>query len=257
MRNLISALVGAALLVGAGASHAGVIIDTLGNAAPGFNDGDFIGAVQLGSAQTGSPAPFDAGNASNGLEVNGIGSNFAQSWTHSYAAIATTITSASLSFGIYDSEGGSVGVSEADPTREVTLADQQLGSFTVEAADYNAALIAAGFEDGGQGLNGQYEVYTVGLDATQFTDLADGSADFSLSLVGPVFSPALLVFLDDIVVDFNAAALVFSTLTINFEDPTQPPGVPEPATLALTGLGMLGALVARRRRRTVPSCDAA
>ena len=72
----------------------------------------------------------------------------------------------------------------------MTLADEQLDFYDLDGVSFKSLLISqAGFEAGGQGLNGQYEVYTITLPTTFFAALADGSTTVDLGLKGPVFSP--------------------------------------------------------------------
>ena len=42
-------------------SSAAVIVSSLGNTSPGFNDGDKPHILTVAAAQSGSPAPFDLG----------------------------------------------------------------------------------------------------------------------------------------------------------------------------------------------------
>lgn len=213
------------------------IASVLGNDAPGFNDGDMLTIVQLIAAQTAQPVPFNSGYGSDPI------ANFNQTYTHSYGAFAGVVTSAVLQFGIYDADSGGVGTNTAG-TKIVTLADQQLDVFTGDGVSLVPELLAAGFEDTGQGLNNQYEVYTVILPAALFGHLLDGTFVVNLGLKGPVFSPGLF---SDEVHDFNGAALIFSKLTIDYD--SQAPQVPEPVLLLLLGPALAVAAARRRRSR--------
>jgi|GEM_PF-5047471 len=217
-------------------AHAGQTISLLGNDTPAFSDGDSLALLDFTSQLVG-PAPFDA------LDGSDLFENFNVSYTHSYTPIPITeiITSATLQIGLYEHEGGSVGAATDGSGDVVTLADEQLDFYSVEGTSVKSELIAAGFEDGGQGLNNEYNEYTITLPMSLYPDLADGSAFVELALKGPVFSPAVLVFLDDIVNDFNGAGILFSKLTIN----TVPIPEPTTATLLLT----LTALTLTPRRR--------
>jgi hypothetical protein len=237
--NLLYRLTAACLTLSAVSlrADAGMIVDSEGNPSSGFVDGQTLTTAELIAA---APTIGTFGSSDSFLNFNGT-------WTHTFGAIADPITSALLTFGIYDSEGGSVGVSEANPLEEVTLSDEQLDFFDVGAGDIDLkdALIAAGFEDAGQALNAQYEIYTVVLPNSTFADLATGTLEVDLGLKGPVFSPAALVFLDDIVQQFNGAHVVYSTLTINTED--NGGVVPEPAAGLIYAVILCGVAVVRRR----------
>lgn len=219
---------GAVLLIGLlGASamaQAGMIMNTLGNAMPGFNDGDTPTAPQVGTAQGGQPAPFNQPFGSDVLV--GLG-NFSQSWTHSYGAITDPILSATIMIGIYDHDSSATG--------------SQLASFTFEGADLTATLNPF-FEAAGEGAEAQYDVYSLMLPASTFAGLADGMAAGALSLQGP----GLVIPLFPLPgpnppteTTTNGANLIFSKLQITTQDA---PAVPEPSTLAISllGLGMLG-----------------
>ena len=241
MKRFLPLLATTALSLAAAPAGAVAINSVLGNDSPGFTDGSFptLSELLAAAAVVPSPAPFDFGKG------NDLFANFSESWTHSYAPIAATITAASLTIGIADHEGGSVGVATDMSGDSVTLSDQQLAAFGLDGTSLRSSLLPA-FEAAGQGTNGEYNEYTVALPSSLFLDLADGSATVNLALQGPVFSPALLSFLDDIVNPFNGAFLVFSRLSITTQDtPTQ---APEPGVLALLGIGGFG-LVALRRRR--------
>ncbi len=84
------------LLAGASAwAHADTVIVTLGNAMPGFDDGDQPDLVpDVLDAQTGQPAPFDTG-IGNQL----FGPNFSALWTFNYA-LGSPIISALITIGI-------------------------------------------------------------------------------------------------------------------------------------------------------------
>lgn len=233
MKHSFSALTLAAGLLAASSGASAVIItSSLGNTAPGFNDGDTPALVpQILAAQSGQPAPFNVGL---GNEV--IGPSAAGSWTHNYAPIGDPIISATLDIGLVDHDSAAAG-------------DQVL-LFTVDGTDLTANLNAL-FNARGGG-EGEYNVYQIDLLSLAGV-LADGSASIVLNLQGPGLQ-ACLPFLPGCdpnnpvsPTGFNGAHYIFSMLTIETrEGPTT--GVPEPQTLALLGLS-LSALAWRRRRR--------
>lgn len=210
-------------MLGVGSSaQAGVITSNLGNTASGLVDGNTYALVPtLLAVQAGQPAPFDAGKG------NELFSNLNETWTHNFGAIADTILSATISFGIVDHDSAATG--------------NQVALFSVDSADLTGALNTAA-NAAGEGADGQYDIYTFNL--TNFADLADGLANIALTLTGPGLQTALIgggVSESS----FNGAHLIFSTLTINTEDSGQ---VPEPSTLAVSMLG-LAAMGWRQRRR--------
>ena len=238
---LFGACIVALVLAGASEARAALIIDVLGNDTPGFNDGDFVGTADLIGIGV---------LATSGNEL--FGPDFSVSYTHVFGAITDPILSATLEIGLHDSEGGSVGEAETGGVPngvEVTLADEQLDFFDADSTSLRSLLLTD-FEAAGQGENGQYEVYSVMLPAALFPSLVDGSLTVDLGLKGPVFSPAVLAFLDDQVNDFNAGTIVFSKLTIDVDSVVDPPViVPEPATLLLLGTGLAAVGYRRRRKR--------
>ena len=220
---------GGVLLIGmlgaVGSVQAGVITSSLGNTASGLADGTFPALVPtLLAVQSGQPAPFDAGKGSD------VASNLSETWSHNYGAIADTILSATISFGIVDHDSAASG--------------DQIALFSVDSADLTGVLNSAA-NAAGEGADGQYDVYTFSL--TNFSDLADGIANIALTLAGPGLQTAL-PFLGGGVSEstFNGAHLIFATLTINTEDNNGQ--VPEPSTLAVSMLG-LAAMGWRQRRR--------
>lgn len=209
-RRLGSALSAVALLA-VGSLGADTIV-TLGQ--QDFMDGDLsIGTVQFDNASAGDPAPFDK---FHGGDVDGP--NFSESWTFAYTPTAA-FAAATITLGVYDHDSVASG--------------NQVAFFGVDGFDLTTSLNAA-FESHG-GSNGEYNVYTLNLPAMTFGLLQDGSATFTLTLMGPGYGA-----LGDTA--SNGAGVDFSTLSLL--------AVPEPATCALLALGLGGAwLVAAWRRK--------
>jgi uncharacterized protein (TIGR03382 family) len=214
----------ASLLVGllalSSGAQAAIISSTLGNDAPGFNDGDTPAAFTVGGAQSGQPAPFDT---SYGNDV--IGPDFAQSWTHSFGAIADPIVSASLTIGIWDHDSAASG--------------SQLDLFSVDGNVLTTDLDAL-FEAGGGSTDLEYNVYTIDL-AGLFGDLADGSVTIELNLDGPGLVTPLFPLPGPNPPEessFNGASLVYSSLMIETRNGQPVPG-PGPLPLALLAFGTL------------------
>ena len=209
------------------AAHATIITASLGNTSPGFNDGDTPTVPMVGAAQSGQPAPFNQGYGTDGL----FGGNFAQSWTHAFAAIADPIISASLTIGIYDHDSAASG--------------SQLDLFTVDGNALTADLDSL-FEAGGGSTDLEYNVYTIDL-AGLLGDLADGSVTIVLNLDGPGLVTPLFPLPGPNPPEetaSNGANLIFSTLTIETQNGEV--AVPEPGTLSLSLLAF-SMLLWRRR----------
>ena len=174
MINIRHKFLAATLLLALGATQvasAVVVSDSLGNTAPGFNDGDIPDIFQLGAAQGGQLPPFDTSYGTDIALAGGTGTNFSKDWTHNYGAIAGSIISASITIGIVDHDSSAAG--------------SQLESFSVGGFDYTSDLGTL-FETAGHGEEAEYNVYTVSLGgAALFTSLANGSALISLALDGP------------------------------------------------------------------------
>jgi len=216
--------IAAVLIVLASLPAQGALISvTLGNSSPGFNDGDTPSLVAILAAQSGQPAPFNAGI---GNEV--LGPSFSALWTFSYSAIVDPITQAWITIGIVDHDSSS-------PGSQVALFS---GDAVVLTTELDTLLEASG------GANNMYNVYKLTLPGSIFTNLADGSAAFTLTLQGPVLTPPLLGG-DPVEEPHNAATLIYSTLEIS-TDPI-PGDIPEPSTLTLLGLGVTLGILMRRR----------
>lgn len=225
-RWFYSAILTIALLGTGSQVHAALITSTLGNISPGFSDGDIVPTFIVGGAQTGSPAPFDQSYGTDGL----FGGDFSASWTHNYGVITDTILSATISFGIYDHDSSASG--------------DQLSSFLFAGLDLTSSLNPL-FEAPLEGLDSQYDVYSLGLDSSSFADIADGSVDAVLDLMG-----------NGLVADLfgggfsetatNGANLIFASLEITTEDPSV---IPEPSILGMLLFGLF--IIGWQRRRVL------
>lgn len=169
---------GAVLLVGLlGAfttAQATVITSTLGNSTSGLIDGTVPGALAVGAAQAGQPAPFDLG-----LGNDVIGPNAAGTWTHTYGAIGDPILSATLDIGIEEHDSAAAG--------------DQVSLFSVDGNILTATLNT--LFNGSGGGDGEYNVYQVDLFALGIAaDLLDGTANVVLNLAGPGLQTCILAF---------------------------------------------------------------
>ncbi|MBS3952654.1 MAG: PEP-CTERM sorting domain-containing protein [Methylomicrobium sp.] len=204
----------AALLFAGNVAQAALIETTLGNNNPGFAAGSSTSFSQVSSAQSGQPAPFDQGYG------NDLLSNFNQSWTFNFAAINDPIQSAQIAFGIVDTDSGSPG--------------DQIDFFSVDGVDLTASLNSL-FEASAS-ATGVYDVFTLSLNSI-FSNLTDGSVTVALGLKGPVVNRGIPGVTQDQTVNFNGAALIYSTLSIQTQ--TTNNNVPEPSVLLLMMSGLL------------------
>lgn len=217
-------------LGGVQAASAAIITTTLGNDAPGFNDGDKPDIFAILGAQAGQPVPFNQGCGSDVVLFD----NCNAAWAFGYAPIAETILSATLKLGIADHDSAASG--------------DQVALFSIDGTDLTSDLNTQ--FNGSGGSNSEYNVYELNLSSL-LASLSDGSALVVLNLTGPGLQECL-IFLPGCdpanpvsETGFNGASLIFSTLTIETRDPGQ---VPEPASILLFGLGALGIGFCRRKR---------
>lgn len=212
-------------------SHAGLITMTVGTDLAGLNDGDVLPLgnynTAVGASLLADPT-LDGTNGFSGFDNNSPGSGYAGNWNFAGAAIGDPITAASLTFGIYDHDSGAAG--------------DQVAAFTVDGFDLTSELNTIMNASGGQVFPtigpflSEYNVYTIDLPATTFASLLDGSAAVSLSLQNGFAFAATTG---------NNASVDFSTLAIT----TTTAAVPEPGSMAIFAIGMLGIATGRRRRR--------
>ncbi len=209
-----------ALILLSPTANAGIITSDLGNATSGLVDGNSYALVpDILTAQAGQPAPFDAGIGSELLPFIPNDSH----WIHNYGAIAETILSASLSFGIWDHDSAASG--------------SQLDAFSLGGIDTTAALDAM-FESGGGATDAQYSVYSFNLGAAFFADLADGNFSVDLDIGGAGLQTALMGGQVSETAA-NGYHLIYSSLNITTQDQAPEP-VPEPSTLLLFVLSLAG-----------------
>lgn len=217
-------------------AHSAVIEVSLGNTSSGFVENQVVNVFpDLLIAQGGQPAPFNAGIGADFLPLPALAS-----WTFNYAAIADTILSATLSFGIVDIDSAAAG--------------NQLVNFTVGGSD-RTPLLNGLFEavKGGAGSGDQeYNEFSIVLDNTLFATLATGTFTSNIELGGPGLAAAITGGVAP--TPSNGFHLIFSTLSITTQDPgnggnpnpnPNPNPVPAPGSLLLAALA-LGGLMGKR-----------
>lgn len=165
--------------------------------------------------QVGTPAVADGASAVGTL-TNGFISGD-KAWTHFYAAIIGTILSATLTVDTIDADGGRLNLYAGVSTA---------GTFFGFASGANQGL--SGIWRTLPSLGGTSIDVTVNIPNTLFADIADGT----FNVYGDNVSMAIW--------GSNRALLTVTTDAVN--------QVPEPATLAIFGLGLAGLGFARRRK---------
>jgi hypothetical protein len=163
--------------------------------------------TEVNTAGAGEPAPFDQFYGSDPA-----GPNFNKSFSFSFAP--ASVLSAVLTFGLFDGDGDETGI--------------QLASFSLDGMDLTASMSPL-IENT---LHYKASVVTFTLPGAALGLLADGSATFNLVLQGPSKLGQL---------PYNGAALDFARLD------TVETQVPEPTTLLLLGLGLMGLAGLRRK----------
>ena len=208
----------AGLILCADPGKGALLTQTLGD--QDFANGDIVGTATFTGANAGDPAPF---NQFIGSDVSGP--NFSARWTfNSYGPVVLPIVSASLLIASYEFD-----------TTNTSLG--HVASFTMNGIDL-AAVLNAAFNADPNLASSEIRWYTISLPSTTFTQLASGTATFSLTLQNG------RGVLGD--TTFNGAGMDFSTLTLDTEAQT---AVPEPSTV-FGAIGALAAavLISRRKR---------
>jgi len=212
-------------------ASATIISQDLGNIGSGFVDGQTVGFFpDVFFAQQGQQAPFGSVSGHEYLQ------NFQAFWQFNFGAITSSITSASLSFGIWDHDSSATG--------------DQVASFLLDGSDFTSTL--NGLFNGKGGTDEEYNIYTVDLMSISNL-LTDGILNVALDLQG---SGLVTEFGTGIVSNtfFNGAGLIFSSLAIEYSDVAAPSpnpnpnatAVSEPPAMALLALGLL--MFVRRKR---------
>jgi len=225
-KKILKTLLASAAVVsmGVATAHAGLISITLGNGFSGLIDGDVPSLITIIGAQSGQTAPFQ-GVIGHNILPNGDPDNV--NWLFNYAAISDTILSASFSFGIWDLDSAASG--------------SQLDAFALDGTDLTTDLNTL-FEEGGGTSHNEYNIFTLNLGNSFFTNLADGIFSVDLDIGGAGFQTAQTESL------FNSYFLLYSTLNIATYDVTPPNPVPEPGMLGLLCFGLMGFGFMRKRR---------
>lgn len=197
-------------------TKAQVPIDVSIGAPPSFGDDTKQTASAYSTAVTGQPAPFNATPTICGSDT---ASNCSASWVFNYTVPSgDTIVAATLTLGIWDIDSAASG--------------NQVASYSLDGSDDLTSLLNSASEglNGGTGsANSYYNVLTITIPSSYFTDLNSGAATIALALQGPGLG--VLGTTTD-----NGAGLVYSSLDMEAMGAMGP--TPEPSTYLLLLAGL-------------------